>query len=120
MMNIIFEYANEMMEIDKSTMTLLLFICGAAKWMIRNHLTNSAMVFVMYPFTMLFSMCAYTVFNRFELFAASKHDQWMMWTIMAATVGVVVTLLITAGLMRLSETVSNRSHKRMTEIAPNR
>jgi hypothetical protein len=103
LVNTIFQYANQLMEVDASTMGLLCFICGFAKWMIKNHLTNSAMVFIMYPFTMLFSMSAYSVFTHFELFAANKADQWLMWTIMAGTVGVIVTLGCTALLMKALE-----------------
>jgi hypothetical protein len=107
-MNTIFQYANELMEIDGSTMALLAFICGFAKWMIRSHLTNSAMVFIMYPFTMLFSMSAYSLFTHFELFTTNKPDQWLMWTIMAGTVGVIVTLGTTALIMKALEGMTLR------------
>jgi hypothetical protein len=107
-MNTIFQYANELMEIDCSTMALLAFICGFAKWMIKSHLTNSAMVFIMYPFTMLFSMSAYSLFTHFELFTTNKPEQWLMWTIMAGTVGVILTLGITALLMRALEGMTLR------------
>ena len=112
-MSMIFDYANLLTEIDKSTLAMLCFICGVAKWMIKNHLTNSAMVFIMYPFTMLFSMAAYATFNYFELFAANKHDQWLMWTIMAATVGVIVTLGVTALMMKLLEALTMRKKMRV-------
>jgi predicted membrane-bound spermidine synthase len=102
-MNYVTETANALMEIDKSTITLLLFICGVAKYMIKSHLTNSAMVFIMYPFTMLFSMGAYAVFTKFELFATNKPDQWLMWVIMASTIGVIITLGVTALLLILGE-----------------
>jgi hypothetical protein len=117
-MQIIFDYVNELMEIDASTMSLLLFICGVAKWMIKNHLTNAAMVFIMYPFTMLFSMGAYLTFYRLELFALNKPDQWLMWTIMAATVGVLVTLVATAGFMKISQFFKDRAHKQMLSVRP--
>jgi hypothetical protein len=117
-MNVLIEFAKEMSEVDTSTLTLMCFICGIAKLLIKNHLANSAMVFVMFPFTMMFSVAAYTLFYRLELFAANKPDQWLMWLITSATVGVLMTLGATAMMMSIGAYLSDRSHKRMTETMP--
>jgi hypothetical protein len=113
MMNYVVEAATALMEIDASTISLLCFICAVAKYIIKNHLANSAMVFIMYPFTMLFSMGAYAVFQRLELFASNKPDQWLMYTIMAGTIGVLITLGCTVVLLRISEHFKNRAYKSM-------
>jgi hypothetical protein len=117
-MGMLIEFAKEMYEVDSTTLSLMCFICGIAKLLIKNHLPNSAMVFVMFPFTIMFSVASYTLFYRLELFATNRPDQWLMWLITSATVGVLLTLCATALLMSIADFFTNRSHRRITGTLP--
>jgi ABC-type Na+ efflux pump permease subunit len=118
MMRYIVEAVNALTEIDTTTIALLGFICALAKLMIKNHLVNSAMVFVMFPFTLLFSMSTYAIFNKLELFAPNKPDQWLMYVIVSATIGVLVMLCVTLLLMNLTDALKNRAYNDVQNQAP--
>ena len=95
-MDFLIKHFNEMREIDASTIQLICLNCALAKAAIRNSLPNPAVVFLMYPFTILFAITAYYVFLKLELVDTNQSDQWLLFSVIATAVGCLITILATA------------------------
>ena len=85
-----------MFDIPSSTLTLLIIMCSAAMYYIRPHLMIPAMVFVLGPLTFTLAAVAYYGLTMLEYFPLNKTDQWLICTILSATIGVVIGLCLAA------------------------
>ncbi len=89
-METLIKHMTNIVEVDGSTFLVILMICCAAMWFIREGLANPAMIVFIFPFVFLLSLTFYYVFAQFELFASNKMEQWLMWAIMAGSLGVSI------------------------------
>jgi hypothetical protein len=87
-------------EVDGSTFTILLLMCCAALWFIRDGLANPAMGIFIFPVILFLSMSFYYLFLVLELFPTNKPEQWLMFAIMAGSIGVSVGIAMVAALAR--------------------
>lgn len=103
-----------MFDIPLSTLTLLSIMCSAAMYFIRPHLVVPAMVFVLGPLCLLLSTVAYYGLTLIEYFPLNKADQWLLCTISAATIGIVIGLVIAAAFAQAldkSQSKQTRFHR---------
>jgi hypothetical protein len=100
-MDFILKHAVGIISIDKPTLMFFLVICAAASWIVKDSLANSGMIIVMVPFLLILSMVTYYLFLQGEFVITNKLQSWLLWCIVASTVGLVVGLGIIAGITRL-------------------
>ena len=93
-------FLNKMMDdimlIDSSTLGLIGCVAAIACIIIRNHLTQPIMAILIFPVMFGISVLTYYVFHLNELFMADKYDQWLLWTMLASTVGTVIGISLCA------------------------
>ena len=100
-MDTLIAHWTNIIEVDSSTFLVILLICCAAMWFIREGLANPAMIIFIFPFVFLISLTFYYVFTQFELFTSNKMDQWLMWAIMAGALGASIGIGSVALLARI-------------------
>lgn len=97
-----------------STLLLISVMCSVAMYFIRPHLVIPGMVFVLGPIVMMLSTVANYCLTLLEIFPLNKYDQWLICSILSATIGIVVGLCLAAYLARLfdkADAKSSRFHR---------
>lgn len=82
-------------EIDGSTLFLFTIICGSVVWTIRNHVSSVFVLLLVFPVAFVASMVAYHACELLGLFNIKKMAEWLIWTILSATAGTMITLGLT-------------------------
>jgi amino acid permease len=85
-------HAAAMLEIGGGTIFLLLMICGAAVWVIRNQVSSVFTLLLVFPIALLASMLCYYLCLTWDLFNIKNMGEWLIWTIMSGTVGTFVAI----------------------------
>jgi hypothetical protein len=101
-------------DIPANTMTVILIMCSAAMYFIRPHLVIPGMVFVLGPLVVVLSALANYAVTSLEYFPLNQTDQWLICTMISATIGVIVGLGLAAGLGRMmssAEAKKSRFHR---------
>jgi hypothetical protein len=88
-------FISAMTEIDGSTLFLITAICGSMVWIVRNHVSSVFVLVFMFPVAMITSLVAYQACLNLSLFNIKNMGEWLIWTIIAATVGAMATLGLT-------------------------
>jgi hypothetical protein len=94
-------HLTNIVQVDSVTSTLIILICCAAVFFIKDNLANPAMIVFIFPIIWFLSLFFYYIFVLFELVPSNKPDQWLMWVLMAGSVGVSVGIAIVAVIARL-------------------
>lgn len=102
-MSLLSTHLEQMTSLDTSTYVLLGLICGAAVWLMRDYLANILTVILIYPLILGLSLLANHVFMVSGMFDPKKMADWMIGTICAATLGVLLGLVIIAVSARMWE-----------------
>jgi uncharacterized protein YacL len=108
MTSYLLQHLNAAIEIPMGTLTLMAFMCAIGMYFIRSHLVIPALAIVFYPFFVLFAVAAYGVLTLLEVFPMSKYDQWLICTILSATIGIVIGLLFTIGVSKTIDHLQSR------------
>jgi hypothetical protein len=82
------------MAVDGSTIFLLLMLCGSVIWVIRDKVASVFTLLLVFPVAMVGSIVAYYGFVSLELFNVKKMGEWLIWTIMAGTVGTFLAISV--------------------------
>ena len=102
-MNAFAKFLQDVSEIPPSILTLIAVVCGIAMYFVRSHLVIPGMIVVLYPLVMALAVTANYCLVQLEYFALNKYDQWMICSIISATLGVVGGLIVAALLSRVLE-----------------
>ena len=92
-----------MMDVETSTMVMFGLICGAAVWMMRNYLANILTVILIFPLVFGLTLAVNYVCMSYGMFDPKKMSDWLVGTISAATMGVMLGLAIIAVTARMWE-----------------
>jgi hypothetical protein len=76
--------------IDWATIAVIASLCGIASYVVKEYLAIPPMIIFVFPVMVACGMEAYYWLLNAEQFSAKKIDQWLMWTILAGSTGVVV------------------------------
>jgi hypothetical protein len=85
-------YLLPIFEVDRSTITLLLLIVGAATWVVRDKLSSILALVLMAPLAFAISLVVYAGLLQLGMFNLKNMGEWLMWTICAGMVGTTVVL----------------------------
>jgi hypothetical protein len=85
-------------EIDGATLALVTLICGATVWIIRNHVSSVFVLLIVFPVAFVSSLFAYHACHVIGLFNIKNMGEWLIWTIMAASGGTMLTLGLTVAI----------------------
>lgn len=113
-MSYLLPHLQAMFDIPLSTLTLLSIMCSMAMYFIRPHLVVPALVFVLGPISMFLACVAFYGLTLIEYFPLNKTDQWLICTIVSATIGVIISLVCAAALahaMDRSQAKQSRFHR---------
>jgi hypothetical protein len=102
-MDVLLKHLNEAIDISGGTWFVIVMMAGIGMYFVREHLVMPALVVVLGPMVVGIALLANYGMSQLEIFNMGKFDQWLICTITAATVGLIVTLLIAAGLARIGE-----------------
>jgi hypothetical protein len=99
------------MDIPSSTMSLIMIMAAVAMYFVRNHLVVPGMIVVIYPLVVTFAVAANYVFILLELFPMNKMDQWLIATISASTIGIIMGLGLSALLAQMLGKMEQRKSR---------
>jgi len=106
-MAILAQHFSNILSADYETIGILCLLCALAAYFIKEYLANPPMIIFVYPVLVACSILAHYVFNLFEVYANSRLDQWLMWTIMAAICGTIAGIGLITGVVITKERLSS-------------
>jgi hypothetical protein len=115
MTSTLLQHLNAATEIPMGTLTLLAVVCSIGMYFIRPHLVIPALSIIFFPFFVLFAVAAYATLTLLEIFPLNKFDQWLICTMLSATIGVVIGLSLIVLISKLIDHV--QSGRRRTRQA---
>ena len=95
-MEMLLKHLTNIVEVDEATMLIIIMICGLAVWLIRENLANPIMIIFIFPLIWFLSLLFYYIFANQELFMSNRIDQWLMWVLMAGSLGVSIGIALVA------------------------
>jgi hypothetical protein len=104
----VLQQINAATEISMGTLTLIALMCSIGMYFIRPHLVIPALSIIFLPFFILFSVAAYASLTLLEVFPLNKMDQWLICTILSATIGTVIGLLFTISVSKIIDYFQSR------------
>jgi hypothetical protein len=102
-METISAHLGAMVDVGTSTLVLFGLICGSAVWLMRNHLANILTVVLIFPLVFGLSLLVNYLSLSYGMFDPKKMADWMIGTILAATIGTMFGLGIIAVCARMWE-----------------
>jgi hypothetical protein len=108
MTSYLLQQINAATEISMGTLTLIAFMCSIGMYFIRPHLVIPALSIIFMPFFILFSVAAYASLTMLEVFPLNKMDQWLICSILSATIGTVIGLLFMICVSKIIDHVQSR------------
>jgi hypothetical protein len=98
-------------EIPMSTLTVIAVMCSIGMYFIRPHLVIPALAVIFYPFFILFAVGAYGFLTLLEVFPLNKYDQWLICSILSATIGTVIGLMFIIAISKAVDHFQSRDGK---------
>lgn len=102
-MDVLMKHLTDMVSIDGASWTLILLICGTAMWIVRDHMPNIGITILILPLMLGLSLLVNYAMILLEFFAANKMAEWLVWTIVAATIGTLGGISVIAVLARFMD-----------------
>lgn len=109
-MDFLIKHLTTASELSNGTLGLICVMAGIGMYFVRNHLVMPALIVVLGPITVGFAVLANYALLLTETFDVGRFDQWLICTISAATIGIVLTLILAALLARLQERMQANTH----------
>jgi|SRR5262245_9104661 len=106
-MAFLLHHVSSIVATDYQTIAILCSLCALAAYFIKEYLAHPPMIIFVYPVLVACSILAHYVFNLFEVYANSRLDQWLMWTIMAAICGTIAGIGLITGVVITKERLSS-------------
>jgi uncharacterized protein YacL len=108
MTSYLLQQLNAATDISMGTLTLIAFMCSVGMYFIRPHLVIPALSIIFLPFFIIFSVAAFASLTLLEVFPLNKMDQWLICTILAATIGTVIGLLFVIAVSKVIDYLQSR------------
>jgi hypothetical protein len=86
-MDAVIKHLEQMIDVGPGAWTLILIICGSAMWIVREHLSNIAMTVLCMPVMISLSLIVNYAIVLGSVYQQNKLAEWLIWTIVAGTVG---------------------------------
>jgi hypothetical protein len=109
MTSYLLQHINAATEISMSTLTLIAFMCSVGMYFIRPHLVIPALSIIFLPFFIVFSVAAYASLTLLEIFPLNKMDQWLICSILSATIGTVIGLMFVIAVSKIIDHLQARA-----------
>jgi hypothetical protein len=109
MTSYLLQQINAVTEITMGTLTLIAFMCSTGMYFIRPHLVIPALSIIFLPFFIVFSVVAYASLTLLEVFPLNKMDQWLICTILSATIGTIVGLIFVIAVSKCIDHIQART-----------
>jgi hypothetical protein len=114
MTSYLLQQINAATEITMGTLTLIALMCSMGMYFIRPHLVIPALSIIFLPFFIVFSVAAYASLTLLEVFPMNKADQWLICTILSATIGTVIGLGFVIAVSKLIDHIQSRATQART------
>lgn len=88
------QYFTEILSTPTSTVIALSALCGAAILILREMFSAPAVALIVYPFCVACSVLVSHAFYLYEFYAPKVMDQWLVFMVISAAIGVAATLLV--------------------------
>jgi hypothetical protein len=97
------KYLTIAQQLDGGTIVILTLMATVAAVKVRSQMANVALMALVYPLMLLFSVAGFVIFSANDLFNPKKMADWLIYTVAAGSIGTSVTILLMAGFSRLWE-----------------
>lgn len=87
------QYFSEILSTPPSTIIAICAICGVAILVLREFFSQAPVAFIVYPFCVITSLLVSHTFYLFEFYAPKAMEQWLLFMVLSAGIGVAATLL---------------------------
>jgi hypothetical protein len=100
--------------LDKTTVSVVLIFCGWAAYTIRDKLTNPASLIILYPIFVFIGLSIYALAANFNWFSPKRMVEWLTYTVLSASIGAIVGILLVAVLRSVQDRFVTLAHIRQT------
>jgi hypothetical protein len=107
-MTTISDHIAAIFDVTSGTMMLFCFISSVAVWLIRNSLSSSLAMVMIFPLVLGLSLIANYSCLSLGLYDPKKMADWLIWTIFSATAGALVGIGSIAAMAQLSDNKANK------------
>lgn len=83
-----------MVDVGTTTLVVIGLMCAASVWVIRNHLANALTGLIAFPLMFGLALAANYGLQAFGVFDPKKMSDWMICSISAVTIGVMLSLTV--------------------------
>jgi hypothetical protein len=97
----VLEFFIEAMSQSVATIALTVFLCGLGIFAIIHSLGNQVLGALLYPFSVIASLCISKLFVDHHFYAQRAFDKWVLFTIFSAALGMGIALIAYIVLSRL-------------------
>lgn len=102
-MTLISNHLAAMFDLTGGSWTFIVMVTGIGAWIIRNHVTNFAVLLFFIPCAVLLAVIANYVFVITHVYEPSKLGEWIVWMIVSAALGNMAAVGLVAGLANLMD-----------------
>ena len=102
-MDEVLKHLSNICAMDRATLGVIFALCAVAAFTIKDYLANPFTALLVLPLLFAFSVITKYLFILGEMYPFNKLDQWLMWTILAGSTGVVVGIGCVTALAALRE-----------------
>jgi magnesium-transporting ATPase (P-type) len=102
-MSFLMKHLDGLMAMEWKTIVVICVLCGMACYFLKEYLANPPMIIFVYPVLVFLSMLVQYLFTLADLFAPTKLDQWLMWTILATICGTMLGTCLIGALVKIKE-----------------
>jgi hypothetical protein len=87
---------NNIMAMDQQTWFMILGICCAAGFAIKNHLPNPGVLILITPLTFAVALVAQYSLIMLEIMPTAKIEQWLLACIVSSGIGTIFSIVVMA------------------------
>lgn len=99
------QYFSDILTTPTSTIIALAAICGVAILVLRELFPHAPMALIVYPFCVGASVLVAHTFFFYDFYAPKVMEQWLLFMVLSAGIGVAATFLVYIALSSLIMTM---------------
>lgn len=81
------EFVNEALGQSSGTVLIIAILCGIGILVGMDFFSNQTMGFLLFPVAVFASLCVSQLFRSLHLYSHKAFDQWVIFTVFAAAIG---------------------------------
>lgn len=87
------EFVNEALAQSSGTVLIIAIFCGIGILIAMDYFSNQTMGFLLFPVAVFTSLCASQFFRTYHYYSLKAFDQWVIFTVFSAAIGMGSSLV---------------------------